>query len=67
MTNSLRGLNKIPLGKKNRTAKIEWLRTYIKNEERYVRMRPFSREFKVIVYVYLTDEELVVYKLKFGE
>lgn len=59
-------MNKISISRKNRAEKVKWLRTNIGySEDRYVYMQ--NGQYRFIIYVYLTSEELLLYRIMFGK
>jgi len=58
-------MNKISIGRTDRTEKLKWLRTYLRpyNESRYVYMQ--KGPYRFMIYAYLTDEEYLIFKLMF--
>lgn len=59
-------MNKVSISRTNRAARVKWLKENIPySEDRYVYM--WNRGFRFMIYAYLTDEELLIYKLIFGK
>ncbi len=60
-------MNKVSINRKDRMDKMRWLRTYLTpyDQSRFVYMQ--NGQYRFMIYAYLTDEELLIYKLKFGK
>jgi hypothetical protein len=57
------GLTRIAPGSKYRTNKVEWIENNIHDDHRaYIR----HKGNKILVYTYMTSEEHLLYRLKFG-
>lgn len=55
---------KVAINKKNRIAKLRWLNENINTPGRYVHF--INGRYRILTHVYLTSEELLVYRLMFG-